>query len=91
MINESKSEENGNDATEKVLEQTSPQVRRFLEPKCPNPECGADPIVLIGKTYPMRPAHVLVAFCSKCRNPVPAMLMTLDEPEIALARGRIVS
>ena len=58
------------------------------KPKCPF--CGTDPLIILARTFNIGRFKFLVAFCTTCRNTVPAMLLDVAEPVIQRAAGPIV-
>lgn len=54
-------------------------------PKCPH--CGYDPLVVKARIFQVGRAVMMVAYCRGCRNPVPAMLLEIQQPRIAVPPG----
>lgn len=83
------SDENGNKAeavpeVEKVVTANTP----LPKPVCPY--CKQDPLTMLARTFNIGRFKFMVAFCTGCRNAVPAMLLDVAEPVIQQARGPIV-
>lgn len=53
-----------------------------LVPICPH--CGADPVMPIGIPFNMPPAQILIVFCRKCRNAIPAILLGVEKPRVQI-------
>ena len=50
-------------------------------PICPN--CKADPVMVMGRTFNMGPFTLLLTFCGACRHPIPSNILEIAKPRIA--------
>lgn len=49
-------------------------------PKCPS--CGADPVMVLARTFNAGPFTLLLSFCSVCRHPIPCAILDVAESRI---------
>ena len=74
---------------EKPTTQDQPEngsATTLAAPVCPG--CKADPLIPIGRTFNMGPFTILLTFCAACRYPVPAILLEIAQPQIAVPQKK---